>query len=43
MPTRDVQTTCPLCLRYGWHTRTIAYAGGVATYKCSACRKDHRK
>ena len=43
MPTKHVETTCPYCLRRGWHTRTIAYAGAAPMYKCSACRKEHHK
>ena len=43
MPTRNIQTTCPYCGRYGWHARTIKHEGAKAAYKCSACKKDHRK
>ena len=43
MPNRPVQTTCPHCGRYDWHERTIKHAGAAPTYKCLACRKEHRK
>ena len=43
MPTRNIQTTCPYCGRYGWHARTIKHEGAAAMFKCSACKKDHRK
>ena len=44
MPTRNIQTTCPYCGRYGWHARTIKYEGAKAMpTNVSACKKDHRK
>ena len=44
MPTRNIQTTCPYCGRYGWHARNHQIRGGKGdAYKCSACKKDHRK
>ena len=43
MPTRNVQTTCPYCGRYGWHTRSIKHAGAVPMYTCTSCKKEHRK
>ena len=30
MPTRNIQTTCPYCGRYGWHSRTIKHEGAAA-------------